>query len=71
MTRGLAQPEGEVLDVSALPPNVQTAIAPMEQALKANPMDFSQLVQEAAIFDQNKLEANALAAYKKVVAILA
>jgi len=69
MTRGLAQPEGQVLAVNALPANVQTAIAPMEQALRANPMDVSQLVQEAAIFDQNKLNANALDAYKKVVAI--
>lgn len=69
MTRGLAQPEGQVLAFSALPANVQTAITPMEQALRANPMDVSQLVQEAAIFDQNKLNANALDAYKKVVAI--
>jgi len=69
MTRGLAQPEGQVLAFNALPAAVQTAIAPFEQALKANPMDASQLVQEATIFDQNKLEANALDAYKKVVAI--
>lgn len=66
MTRGLAQPEGTVLAVSALPAAVQTAIAPFEQALKANPNDVPSMVQEAAIFDQNKLEANALATYKKI-----
>jgi tetratricopeptide (TPR) repeat protein len=66
MTRGLAQPEGVVLAFDALPPAVQTTIAPFEQALKANPADVSPLVEEAAIFDQNKLEANALAAYKKI-----
>jgi tetratricopeptide (TPR) repeat protein len=66
MTRGLAQPEGVVIAIDALPPAVQTAIAPFEQALKANPADVSPLVEEAAIFDRNKLEANALAAYKKI-----
>jgi tetratricopeptide (TPR) repeat protein len=66
MTRGLAQPEGVVLAFDALPPAVQTAIAPFEQALKADPANVSPLVEEAAVFDQNKLEANALAAYKKI-----
>jgi len=66
MTRGLAQPEGVVIAFDALPAAVQTAIAPFEQALKANPADVSPLVEEAAVFDQNKLEANALAAYKKI-----
>ena len=66
MTRGLAQPEGEVLAFSALPANVQTELAPFEQALKSNPNDVSSIVEEAAIFDRNKLEANALDAYKKV-----
>ena len=44
---------------------MRTAIAPFEQALRANPADVSPLVEEAAVFDQNKLEANALAAYRK------
>ena len=66
MTRGLAQPEGEVLAFTALPANVQTELAPLQQALQANPSDVSALVEEAAIFDRNKLEANALDAYKKV-----
>ena len=66
MTRGLAQPEGVVIDVDMLPAAVKTAIAPFEQALKASPGDVSPLVEEAAVFDQNKLEANSLAAYKKI-----
>ena len=68
MTRGLAKPEGDVIAFDALPPAVRTAIAPFEQALRANPADVSPLVEEAAVFDQNKLEANALAAYRKIAA---
>jgi tetratricopeptide (TPR) repeat protein len=66
MTRGLAKPEGDVIAFDALPPAVKTAIGPFEQALRANPADVSALVEEATVFDQNKLEANALAAYRKV-----
>jgi tetratricopeptide (TPR) repeat protein len=68
MSRGLAKPEGDVLAFDALPPAVRTAITSFEAALRANPDDVPSLVQEAAVFDQNKLEANALAAYRKVAA---
>jgi len=66
MTRGLAKPEGDVIAFDALPAAVRTAIGPFEQALRANPADVSPLVEEAAVFEQNKLEANALAAYRKI-----
>ena len=66
MSRGLAQPEGTVLAFNQLPAAVQTALAPFEQALRADPNDVPSMVQEAAVFDQNKLEANALATYKKI-----
>jgi hypothetical protein len=66
MSRGLAKPEGEVVAFDALPAAVKTAIAPFEQTLRTNPTDVPSLVQEATVFEQNKLEANALAAYKKV-----
>jgi tetratricopeptide (TPR) repeat protein len=66
MTRGLAKPEGDVIAFDALPAAVKTALGPLEQNLKANPNDVPSLVQEATIFEQNKLEANALAAYRKV-----
>jgi uncharacterized caspase-like protein len=69
MTRGLAQPEENPIAFDALPPAVRTAIAPFEQALKATPADISPLVEEAAIFDQNKLEANALDAYNKIALV--
>jgi len=62
MTRGLAKPEGDLIAFDALPPAVKTAIGPFEQALRANPADASSLVEEATVFEQNKLEANALAA---------
>lgn len=67
MTRGLGKPDYTPLAFDKLPPAVQTAIAPMEQALKANPNDVQQLVEEAAIFDQNKLETNAYDAYTRIV----
>jgi tetratricopeptide (TPR) repeat protein len=66
MTRGLAQPEGDVIAFDALPPAVKTTIAPFEQALRADPSNVSALVEEAAVFDQNKLDANSLATYKKI-----
>ncbi|HVW86895.1 MAG TPA: caspase family protein, partial [Bryobacteraceae bacterium] len=65
MTRGLAKPEGDILAFSALPAAVQTELQPFEQALRADPNDTQSLIEEAAIFDRNKLEANALAAYRK------
>ena len=68
MTRGLAKPEGEVIAFDALPPAVRTAIAPFEQALRANSADVPSLVEEATVFEQNKLDANALAAWSKVAA---
>ena len=66
MTRGLAKPEGDVVAFDALPAAVRTQIAPLEQNLKANPNDTPSLVLEATIYEQNKLESNALAAYRKV-----
>jgi tetratricopeptide (TPR) repeat protein len=65
MTRGLAKPEGGVLAFGALPAGVKADIAPFEQALQANPNDTQSLIEEAAVFDRNKLEANALASYRK------
>ncbi|MDQ1469463.1 MAG: hypothetical protein QOJ99_943, partial [Bryobacterales bacterium] len=66
MTRGLAKPEGEVIAFDALPASVRADIAPLEAAIKANPGDTQSIVEEAAIFDRAKLEANALAAYRNV-----
>ncbi len=69
MTRGLAKPEGDVIPVDQLAANVRTQIEPFETALRANPSDVAALVQEAAVFDQNKLDANSLAAYRKIAAV--
>ena len=65
MTRGLAKPEGEALAFDALPGPVRSELATLDAALKANPNDAQALVEEAAVFDRSKLEANALAAYRK------
>lgn len=66
MTRGLVKPEGDIVPFTALAANVRTALQPFETALQANPNDPAALINEAAIFDQNNLEPNALAAYRKV-----
>ncbi len=67
--RGLTKPDGDVvLVVTALAANVRADIDPLETALRANPNDTAALVNEAAIYDRNKLEANALASYRRVAA---
>ncbi len=66
MTRGLTKPEGDIIAFDALPANVRNDLAPFEAMLKADPNNMGALVNEAAIFDQNKLDANALATYKKI-----
>ncbi|HVY95009.1 MAG TPA: caspase family protein, partial [Bryobacteraceae bacterium] len=68
MTRGLERPEGDILPITALAPNVQTQLAPFEDILKTDPNNTGALVNEAAIFDNNKLDANALATYRKIAA---
>jgi len=68
MTRGLAKPEGDVIAFDALPAEAKAELAPFEAALKATPDDLAALVQEAAVFDRRKLEANALATYRKIAA---
>ncbi len=65
MTRGLTKPDGEVVAFDALPAPLKAELAPFEEMLKANPKDAVALIQEAAVFDREKLEGNALAAYRK------
>ena len=65
MTRGLTKPDGEVILFDALPAAIKTELAPFEEMLKANPKDAVALIQEAAIFDREKMDGNALAAYRK------
>jgi tetratricopeptide (TPR) repeat protein len=69
MTRGLAKPDNDALAFNALPAAVQAQAAPFESALQANPNDTQALIEEAAVFDRNKLEANAVAAYRKAAAL--
>ena len=69
MTRGLAKPEGDVIPFDSLAAAVRAQIEPFENVLRANPADAAALVQEAAVFDQNHLEANALATYRKIAQV--
>jgi hypothetical protein len=48
-----------------LAPGIVAELAPMDEALAANPNDIGALVSRAAVFERNKLPANALADYKK------
>ena len=66
MTRGLAKPQYDVIPFDSLAANVKNELAPFEEMLKADPSNAAAWVQEAAVFDREKLEANALAAYSKV-----
>ena len=68
MTRGLAKPEGDVVPLASLSPAIRAEVTPFEDALRVNPDDTPSLVQEAAVFDREHLDANALAAYRKVAA---
>ncbi len=65
MTRGAGSPDGDVLAFNALPPNVQADARPFEDSLKANPNDTQSLIEEATLFERNKLEPNALSNYRK------
>src|SRR6185312_12586890 len=68
MTGGLERPEGDILAVTALPAAVQSDLAPFEDILRTDPANAGALVNEAAIYDRNNLEANALATYRKIAA---
>ncbi len=66
MTRGLAKPQYDIIPFDSLAANVKAELAPFEEMLKADPKNAAAWVQEAAVFDREKLEANALNAYNKV-----
>ncbi len=68
MTRGLAKPEGDVVPFASLSASVRGELAPMEDSLRADPANATALVQEAAIFEREHLDANALVAYKGAAA---
>jgi tetratricopeptide (TPR) repeat protein len=66
MTRGLNKPEVAPTPHDKLAADVQAELAPYEASLAANPKDQAALVAEAAIFENHKLNANALDAYYKL-----
>jgi tetratricopeptide (TPR) repeat protein len=66
MTRGLDKPGIPPTPHDKLDASVQAEIAPYEAALAANPKDPAALVTEATIFENHKLNANALDSYDKL-----
>ena len=59
--------EGDVIAVRLrFRPLCVPSLQPLEDTLRADPANVSALVEEAAVFDREHLDANALAAYRKV-----
>ncbi len=65
MTRGLST-EVTPTPHDKLPVDVQAELAPFDTELAGNPKDQAALVTEATIFENRKLNANALDAYNKL-----
>ena len=68
MTRGLKDPSQEPKPVppDQWPPGAAAEVAPFDKALAADPNDTGAMVGRAAVFEKDKLLANALADYKKI-----
>ena len=66
MTRGINKPEVPPIPRDKLTPDVQSELAPQEAVLKADPKDPAALTAEATIFENHKLDANALDMYYKL-----
>ena len=66
MTRGLAKPDGQPLERSQLPADVLAELVPVERDISADPLNAANWIAEASVFEKHKLEANALADYRKV-----
>ena len=70
MTRGLASPDVSAVPRDKMPPQVAQALAPIDQALAADPKDISAMIAAAAVYDGNNLPANALLQYQAIRAAL-
>ncbi len=66
MTRGVNKPEIPPTPRDQLSPDVVAELAPYDAALKADPKDQAALVAEATIFENHKLNSNALEMYYKL-----
>ena len=66
MTRGLST-EVTPIPHDKLAADVQAELAPYETVLAADPKDQAALVTEATIFENHKLNANAITAYSKLL----
>jgi tetratricopeptide (TPR) repeat protein len=66
MTRGLEKPGIPPIPHDKLPADVQAELAPIEPVLVADPKDQAALVTEATVFENHKLNSNALDMYYKL-----
>ena len=64
LARGDAR-QAKPVERAKLAPAVIAELAPMDEALAANPNDIGALLSRAVAFERNKLPANALADYTK------
>lgn len=69
MTRGLAKPDGKIVDRNQLPPDVLAELTPVERDISADPQNPANWIAEASVFEKHKLEANALQDYRKVAGL--
>lgn len=68
MTRGLAKPDAKPLERNQLSADVLAELDPVEHDISADPLNPANWIAEATVFEKHKLEANALADYRKVAA---
>jgi tetratricopeptide (TPR) repeat protein len=66
MTRGINKPEVPITPHDKLAAEIQAELAPYETVLAADPKDQPALVTEATIFENHKINANALDRYYKL-----
>ncbi len=70
MTRGVDKPDAPPVTRDKMPPQVVQALAPVDQALAADPKDVSAMIAAATIYETNNLATNALAQYQAIRAVL-
>ncbi len=70
MTRGVDTPEMPPVPPAKFPADVVALLAPIDQALAADPKDASALTARATVFETHNLPSNALVEYQKLRTIL-
>jgi hypothetical protein len=71
MTRGVDKPDALPTPRDKMPPQVVQALAPIDQALTADPKDVAAMIAAAALYENNNLPVNALVQYQAIREALA